>query len=64
MIIVLPPPALHLFFLSLSLPKAILTEPRKLLNPELSNETKGVTTQMKALDEYFQMVVFTFLLNS
>ena len=24
---------------------------------------KGVTTQMKALDEYFLMVVFTLLLN-
>ena len=32
----------------------------------LVNETyicKGVTTQMKALDEYFLMVVFTLLLN-
>ena len=26
-------------------------------------ESKGVTTQMKALDEYFLMVVFVFLLN-
>ena len=25
---------------------------------------KGVTTQMKALDEYFLMVVFTLLLNT
>ena len=24
---------------------------------------KGVTTQMKALDDYFQMAVFTLLLN-
>ena len=24
---------------------------------------KGVTTQMKAIDEYFLMVVFTLLLN-
>ena len=41
-------------------PKANLTKPRKLLNPELS---KGVTTQMKALDEYFLMVAFRLLLN-
>ena len=41
-----------------------LTKPRKLLNPELSNETfKGVTTQTKALDDYFLMVVFTLLLH-
>ena len=26
-------------------------------------KSKGVTTQMKALDEYFLMVVFTSLLN-
>ena len=26
-------------------------------------ESKGVTTQMKALDEFFLMVVFTLLLN-
>ena len=26
-------------------------------------EPKGVTTQMKALEEYFLMVVFTLLLN-
>ena len=38
--------------LSLSLPKANLTKPRKLLNPELSKKSKGVTTQIKALDEY------------
>ena len=25
---------------------------------------KSVTTQMKALDEYFQMVAFTLLLNT
>ena len=45
--------------LTFSLAKMNLTQPRKLLNPELSNET----TQMKALDEYFLMVVFTLLLN-
>ena len=33
------------------------------LKPELSKKPKGVTTQMKALDEYFLMVVFTLLLN-
>ena len=50
--------------LALPLQKANLFKQRKLLNPELSNETsKGVTTQMKALDEYFLMVVFTLLLN-
>ena len=38
-----------------------LTKPRKLLNPELSNEIQS--TQMKALDEYFLMVVFTLMLN-
>ena len=27
------------------------------------SETKGVTTQMKALGEYFLMVLFTLLLN-
>ena len=27
-------------------------------------KSKGVTTQMKALDEYFPMVVFTLLLNA
>ena len=26
-------------------------------------KSKGVTTQMKALDEYFLMMVFTLLLN-
>ena len=26
-------------------------------------KSKGVTTQMKALDEYFLMAVFTLLLN-
>ena len=49
---------------TLSLPKVNLTKPRKLLNPEPSNETKGVTTQMKALDEYFLVVAFTLLLNT
>ena len=29
----------------------------------MSTKPKGVTTQMKALDEYFLMVVFTLLLN-
>ena len=46
----------------ISLPTANFTKPRKLLNPELSNEII-VTTQMKALDEYFLVVVFTLLLN-
>ena len=32
-----------------------LTKPRKLLNPKLSTKSKGVTTQMEALDEYFLM---------
>ena len=27
-------------------------------------KSKGVTTQMKALDEYFLIVVFTYLLNT
>ena len=48
--------------LNLSLLKTNLMKPRKLLNSELF-ETKSVTTQMKALDEYFLMVVFTLLLN-
>ena len=43
----------------LLLPKTNLIGPRKHLNPELSNKT----TQMKALGEYFLMVVFTLLLN-
>ena len=42
-----------------------LPKPRKLLNPELTPmKPKGVTTQMKALDEYFLMVVFMLLLNT
>ena len=50
--------------LTIWLPKANLTKPRKRLNPELSNEIEGCDrTQMKALDEYFLMVVFTLLLN-
>ena len=53
----------HLY-VTLSLPNVNLTKPRKILNPELSNKkSKGVTTQMKVLDEYFLMVVFTLLLN-
>ena len=40
-----------------------MTKPRILLNPEPSNKSKGVTTQMKALEKYFLMVVFTLLLN-
>ena len=40
------------FSLNLSLPKANLTKPRKLLNPELSNEKTGVITQIKALNVY------------
>ena len=50
--------------LTLSLPKTNLIKPRKLLNPELSKKPKGVSTQMKALDEHFLMVVFTLLLNT
>ena len=49
--------------ITILLPKANLTKPRKCLNPELSNEPKGVTTQIKALNEYFLMAVFTLLLN-
>ena len=45
----------HDLFLSLHVTKQI----KKLLNPYLSS----VTIQMKALDEYFLMVVFTLLLN-
>ena len=45
--------------LTLSLPKANSTKPRKHLNP---TKSENVATQMKALDEYFLMVVFTFLL--
>ena len=40
---------------TLSLPKANLTKARK---------SKEGTTQMKALEEYFLMVVFTLLLNT
>ena len=29
----------------------------------MSNETKGVTTQMKALDEYLLMVVFMLFMH-
>ena len=36
---------------------------RNLLNPELPSESKGVTTQTKALDVYFLMVVVTLLVN-
>ena len=46
---------------TLSLPKANLIKSRKLLN--YPTEPKSVTTQMKALKEYFLMVVFTFLLD-
>ena len=38
----------------------MLAKPRNLLNPE---KPKGVTAQMKALDELFLLVVFTLLLN-
>ena len=50
---------------NLSVPRANLTKPRKLEWIELNcpMKPKGVTTQMKALDEYFLMVVFTLLLN-
>ena len=40
-----------------NVPKGNLSKPRKLLKP------KGVTTQMKALNEYFLMAVFTLLLS-
>ena len=43
--------------LSQNVPKGNLSKPRKLLKP------KGVTTQMKALNEYFLMAVFTLLLS-
>ena len=47
----------------ISLPKVNLTKPRKLLNPEVSwTKPKGVTTQMKVLNECFLMEVFTLLL--
>ena len=52
--------------LTLSLPKVKLTlKPRNLLLYILNRPTKpkGVTTQMKALDEYFLMVVFPLVLN-
>ena len=50
-------------FVTLSLPTN-LTKPRKLLNDlNYLMKPEGVTTQMKALDEYFVMVVFTLLLN-
>ena len=39
-----------------------LTKPRK-HTKSCPTESKGVTTQMKALDEYFVMVVFKLLLN-
>ena len=48
----------------LSLPKANLTKPRKLQVLNCSTKPKGVTTQMKALDEFILMVVFTLLLNT
>ena len=40
-----------------------MTKPRKPLNLELQSKPKGVTAQMKALSEYFLLVVFTLLLN-
>ena len=46
-------------FKTLSLPNANLTKSSKLLNPE----HKGVTTQMKALDEFILMVLFVLLLK-
>ena len=49
--------------LTLSLPKATLTKPRKLLHPELPTKPKSVTTPMKALTKYFLMVVLPFVLN-
>ena len=39
-----------------------MSKPRK-LNPELSNEPNGVTTQMKALDEYILMALFVLSLK-
>ena len=48
------------FVLTLSQPKVNFTNPTHLLRkPDLSNKT----FQMKALDEYFLMVVFTLLLS-
>ena len=47
-------------FLTLSLPKANFTKPGKLLNPNCPTKPKGV----KALDEYFLMVVLTLLPNT
>ena len=44
--------------------KGEFEQTKKMLNPELSNvNSKGVTTQMKALHEYFIMVVVMLLLN-
>ena len=51
-------------FITLSVPKVNLTKPR---NQEILNrptKSKGVTTQIKALNEHFVMVVFTLLLNT
>ena len=55
----------NIILLTLSLSKANLTKPRKLLKFILKcpRKPKDVTTQMKALNEYFLMVVFTLLLN-
>ena len=42
--------------LTVSLPKVNLTKPRKLLKPvNCPTKPKCVTTQMKALDEYFEL---------
>ena len=51
------------YFINLSLPRADFTKPRKLPKTVLSNESQGVSTQMKALDEYVLMVVLKLLLS-
>ena len=49
----------HLFMtFSFSVLSVNLSKIRKLPNPELSMKSKGVTTQMKALNKYILMVLF------
>ena len=50
--------------LTLSLPKMNLNKPINFWILNCPTKSKGVTTQMNALDEYFPMVVFTFLPNT
>ena len=45
-----------------SLPLPNLTKTRRLTHPKLT-KPKGVTTQMKVLDEYILMVLFVLLLK-